>query len=110
MKNPIITYYESGEPWIKEWYLNDQLHRIDGPASIVYYLSGKVRFIEWWRNSKRHRTDGPAYIGRYETGEIYDCEWFLNGEEIYPEEWLEEKGYEWPLNKQQEIEFLLTFG
>ena len=61
-------------------------------------------------NGKRHRTDGPAYIGRYETGEIYDCEWFLNGKDVYPEDWLEENGYKWPLTKEQEIEFLLVFG
>ena len=39
----------------KEWYLNGQLHRVDGPA--IEYASGTKA---WWLNGKRHRVDGPA--------------------------------------------------
>jgi hypothetical protein len=37
------------------WYLNNQLHREDGPA--VEIASGTK---EWWQNGKLHREDGPA--------------------------------------------------
>ena len=39
----------------KEWYLNDKLHREDGPA--VEWASGTKY---WYLNGKRHREDGPA--------------------------------------------------
>ena len=39
----------------KHWYLNNQLHRVDGPA--IEYISGsKV----WCQNNNYHRIDGPA--------------------------------------------------
>ncbi len=53
----------------KLWYLNDQLHRVDGPA-VEYAIGTKL----WYLNGKRHRTDGPA-------NEWLDGtkEWYLNG-------------------------------
>ena len=109
MKNPIIIYYDSGKVWIKEWYLNDQLHRTDGPAVIEYFHSGEVWIKEWYLNGEQHRTDGPASISNYQTGEIV-YEWYLNDKEIYPENWLQENGYEWPLTDDQQTELLLMFA
>jgi len=53
----------------KEWFLNDKLHREDGPA-IERADGDKV----WYLNGKRHREDGPAR--EWADG---DKEWFLNG-------------------------------
>jgi len=39
----------------KCWFLNDKLHRTNGPA--MEFVSG-TKF--WFLNDKRHRTDGPA--------------------------------------------------
>ena len=52
----------------KEWRLNNQLHREDGPA--VEWSDGVK---EWYLNGQRHREDGPAI----------EClndhkEWYLN--------------------------------
>ena len=38
------------------YYLNNKLHRIDGPA--IEYISG---FKYWYQNGELHRVDGPAY-------------------------------------------------
>ena len=59
----------------KRWYLNDKLHREDGPA---YEDADGTK--EWWLNGKWHREDGPAVerVG----GSKY---WFLHGEGIHPE-------------------------
>jgi len=54
----------------KEWWLNDKFHREDGPA--IECASGDK---EWFLNDKRHREDGPAI--EYSSG---DKEWFLNNE------------------------------
>ena len=53
----------------KEWYHNDKLHRIDGPA--YEDANGTKR---WYLDGKRHRTDGPAI--EYADGS--KC-WFLDG-------------------------------
>ena len=39
----------------KEWYLNGQRHREDGPA--VEYANGDKY---WYLNGQLHREDGPA--------------------------------------------------
>ena len=54
----------------KSWFLNGELHRIDGPA--IEEADGSK---EWCLNGKSHRTDGPAVEmanGRKD--------WFLNGD------------------------------
>lgn len=56
----------------KAWYINDVPHREDGPA--IDYGNGQK---EWYINGKRHREDGPALI--YPDGEeIY----YLDGKRI----------------------------
>jgi hypothetical protein len=64
---PTCKTYPSGT---KEWFLNGELHREDGPA--VECASGDK---EWWLNDKLHREDGPAV--EYSSGAK---EWFLNNE------------------------------
>jgi hypothetical protein len=74
------------------WYLNNELHREDGPA--IEYADGTKR---WYRNSKLHREDGPAI--EFGNGDKYwyiddnlhredgpavvhvngDKDWYLNG-------------------------------
>ena len=53
----------------REWYMNDKLHREDGPA--VEYFGGDK---EWYINGERHRLDGPAIEDR----DGYKA-WYLNG-------------------------------
>jgi len=60
---------EDGSKW---WFLNNLLHRKDGPA--VECAGGNK---EWWINGMLHREDGPAI--EYTNGEKF---WYLNGERI----------------------------
>ena len=55
----------------KEWFLNGQCHRVDGPA--IEYVSGTKC---WYLNGQRHRVDGPAI--EYASGHKF---WYLNGQE-----------------------------
>ena len=57
----------------KEWILNGELHRVDGPA-IEYAYGSK----SWWLNGKRHRVDGPAI--EYADGEK---QWWLNDKHVF---------------------------
>jgi|SRR5579859_1591816 len=61
--------YANGD---KAWYFHGQLHRLDGPA-IEYYNGNKV----WYVNDIRHRLDGPAI--EYADG---DKEWWYHGKWI----------------------------
>ena len=47
-----IAEWPDGE---KEWYLDGEYHRVDGPA--IEYADGRKR---WFLNGKLHRVDGPA--------------------------------------------------
>jgi len=39
------------------WYLNDRLHREDGPA-----MTGVDGHQLWYKHGKLHRLDGPAVV------------------------------------------------
>lgn len=56
----------------KEWYLNDQRHREDGPA--IERADGTK---SWWLNGDLHREDGPA-IEHADGGKS----WYLNGKRL----------------------------
>jgi hypothetical protein len=57
----------------KEWYLNGELHRVDGPA--CEWLSGHK---EWYLNGELHRVDGPAIEWTDGTKS-----WYLNDKLVY---------------------------
>ena len=83
----------------KEWWLNDKLHREDGPAfestngNKEWHLHGHHHredgpaieradgYKEWYLNDKNHREDGPAV--EWADG---DKEWWLHGEPVHPEQ------------------------
>ena len=68
-----IIQYPNGT---KEWYLNGERHKTDGPA--IEYPDGAKY---WYLNGEFHRTDGPAY----ETSNGTKI-WFLNGKYYTKEE------------------------
>ena len=65
MSQPELKIEQDGT---KCWFLNDKLHREDGPA--VEYPNGRKC---WYLNDKRHREDGPAV--EWPNGEK---DWYLN--------------------------------
>ena len=69
MSQPELKIEQDGT---KCWFLNDKLHREDGPA--VEYPNGRKC---WYLNDKRHREDGPAI--EWTDGEK---EWWFNGKEV----------------------------
>ncbi len=63
----------------REWYLNNQRHREDGPA--IEWADGTR---EWCVNGQWHRTDGPAF-----EDPNGDRSWYLNGDELIFQTWLD---------------------
>jgi len=94
-----VTVSDNGT---KHWYLNNKLHRVDGPAveyadgSKHWYHDGKPHRVDgpaiegadgskiWYVDNKRHRVDGPAV--EYASG---SKEWYLDGKELTHSQWLE---------------------
>ena len=68
----------------KKWFINDKLHRANGPA--VEWSNGDK---EWWINGKLHREDGPAI--EHADGRK---EWWLNGQ------WFSNNEARWKKAKQ----------
>jgi len=69
----MITYtVKVDEDKTKRWYLNDKLHREDGPA--IEFADGEK---SWYLDGKLHRVDGPAIEDA--NGTKY---WYLNGKEL----------------------------
>ena len=84
------------------WFLNDKLHRIDGPAceyasgTKLWYLDNKFHRTDgpavedadgtkyWYLDGKLHRTDGPAI--EYASG---TKSWYLDGKELTQAQWVE---------------------
>jgi hypothetical protein len=70
---PAVTSDE--ENFRHEWWENGKRHRIGGPA--VY----DEDIQEWWENGKRHRIDGPAVVHK-----DHIMQWWENGVFIRREE------------------------
>ena len=68
-----VKVYSNGN---KEWCLNGELHREDGPA--VEDTNGTK---SWWLNGKLHREGGPSV--EYASGTKF---WYLNGNRVTEEE------------------------
>ena len=68
MKNGLIVDNNG----TKEWYLNNELHRENGPA--IEYAYGTK---EWYVHGNLHREDGPAVEWRDGSKE-----WYIHGKKI----------------------------
>ena len=94
-----VEEYDNGD---KEWYLNGNLHRNDGPA--IEWSDGTK---EWYLNGKLHRGDGPAVERSNGTKK-----WFLNGNLHRDDgpaiEW-SNGAKEWYLNDKEIKQFICKF-
>jgi hypothetical protein len=90
------------EDGTQRWYVNDQLHRLDGPAYI-----GAAGTQQWWVAGQLHRLDGPAYIGAAGTQE-----WYVRDQNITTQvnSWMQTQAVTWPWDDQTQMQFLLNWG
>jgi hypothetical protein len=91
---PILEIDEDGD---KEWRLNGNLHRVDGPA--VEFANGDK---EWYLNGVFHRIDGPAI--EYVNG---GKGWWLNDKHYAFDEWLEVNNY---ISEEEKVMLKLIYG
>ena len=50
--NPFITYHKNGQKHFKQWLVNNEFHRVDGPACRIWYKTGEVVYDYWYFNDK----------------------------------------------------------
>jgi len=81
-----IMYYDNGNIKYKEYWFNNILHRLDGPAIIAYdsIINGDILEETYYNKGILHRLDGPAFI-MYDNGNIIREEYWLNGNEYTKE-------------------------
>ncbi len=88
----LVSVCEENEFGYKEWRLDGELHRDDGPA-IEHPL-----YTWWWLNGRPHRAEGPAM--EWNNGSKH---WFLDGQEMSEEQWNERRQrygtHERPINQ-----------
>ena len=115
MKNGMIVAGDG----VKSWWVNDELHREDGPAeeyadgSKYWRINNKLHRVDgpaivwgngnkyWLQNGIRHREDGPA-IERTDGSK----EWFLYGKElIQPKEFATMEKWLLELNTNEEYSY-----
>jgi hypothetical protein len=114
---PTLKTYQDGT---QRWFLNDRIHREDGPAVIhsdgtkVWFLNSKCHREDgpaivypdgtqvWYLNGKYHREDGPAYIGSDGTQE-----WYVNDKHITKEvnDWANERNID--LNNMSDMDKMI---
>jgi hypothetical protein len=82
----------------REWFLNHQLHRTDGPA--CEWANGS-KF--WYIDGLLHRTDGPAI--EYSTGGR--SWWWLHGQKYTFDKWLD---LNTDLAHEQKVMMKLQYG
>jgi len=76
-----IGYYENGNIYYEQYWVNDKKHRLEGPAFIKYHINGNICFEEYWVNGKRHRLEGPAFTKYHKNGNICYESYWVNGKQ-----------------------------
>ena len=85
-KTPREFFFKIDGTIAKEYYLNGDLHRKDGPAVINYYINNNVIVSEIYiQYGNFHRKDGPAFVFYNNDGNIFNKNYFFNGKEYKPE-------------------------
>jgi hypothetical protein len=71
---------------VEIWYLNGEKVK-----EIKYYENGNKQYEEYYLNDKIHRENGPASQGWYEIGNKQYEIYYLNGKEVSKEEVMKPK-------------------
>jgi len=85
-------FSSNGRLMEREFWMDGELHRDDGPAVEVWDSQGHLIYRTFWVNGEVHNTTGPAVEVWHSNGCLDDSEFYVNGEELTEAEfiaWLE---------------------
>ena len=54
-ENHVVIYYENWNKHHEKFYVNNKLHRIEGPAIISYYENGDIEHESYYQNGELER-------------------------------------------------------
>lgn len=74
-----MAYTDDGILVQEQWFWDNELHRVGGPAFIEYYADGTVYTEEYCINGDCHRLDGPALIQYDADGDVEVEAWYQDG-------------------------------
>ena len=69
----------------EQWFDNNQLVK-----EIKYYENGQKKYEEYWLNDQLHREDGPAVQEWYENGQKDNEFYFLNDKQVSKDQIIKE--------------------
>ncbi len=78
----IICYYENGRLESEHYLLNNKYHRKNNPARIEYYKNENIKAEYYCQNNKLHRENGAAEIHYDKNNKIKELFYYLNGKQI----------------------------
>lgn len=80
-QGPAVTAYKSdGTPLAEQWYVENRLHRQDGPASLLYFPDHPhVMREEWYQEGILHRCGAPAVTLYDHNGVVLSQQWYQEG-------------------------------
>lgn len=87
--NPaLVRYSSSGSLLSLTWIMYGCVHRNnDLPARIEYYENGNEQQKEWYENDQNHRLTGPAIIQYTKKGNILETDHYVDNEYLTKAEW-----------------------
>jgi hypothetical protein len=91
---PKVVEHANGN---KFWWLNNQLHRTDGPA--IEWANGNM---SWYVDGKCHRIDGPALVRAND-----NSKWYLYNKLYELDDWLIKND---ALSEEDKVIMKLTYG
>jgi len=68
---PAYIVYQNHEIVFESYYVNNKLHREDGPAVINYSINGGLYYEMYCIDGNIHREDGPAHISKLNGNTIH---------------------------------------
>lgn len=75
-----FEYYSNGNISCLAYFnIDEELHRVDGPAKVTYYYNNNVSAKEYYINGKLHRDDGPARVTYNENGNMIYESYYIEG-------------------------------
>jgi hypothetical protein len=77
-----VSYHDNGKEYLIQYFINDKLHREDGPAYVEYRDDGSLITKQWYRDGKLHNEPYYPAIISVTDGLFIHAEFWTDGELI----------------------------
>lgn len=81
-------FWPNGQLRFRKYWVNNQLHNLEGPASEYWYKNAQLWERSYWVNDLLHNLDGPAYERWHANGQLADQQYWIEGTQYSKAEFL----------------------